>query len=120
MRASKQITEGRRQCLSSEYRVLDPTNKALKLIEENVCSERAAAVATGVCRNSITAAKKAIKNGRPIGRNGNPPVFEPHEEIEFYYYLLSTLEDGRYYTNDQLRNEVRIPDGKTFVSNPLL
>ena len=65
MKASKQITEGRRQFLSSEYRVLDPTNKALKLLEKIfVVNEQLRQQQVFV--EIALKQQKTIKNGRPI------------------------------------------------------
>ena len=120
MSASKQILHGKRECLSSEYRVLDPTHRAIKLINENVCSERAAAEVTGISRSTIMRAKSAQRSGRPVGRRGNPPIFEEHEEFEFYTYIHSTLIGNKYYTNEELRNEVKTFQLQTSESYPLM
>ena len=43
MATSKGKIKGRRESLSAEYRVLDRSHRGLKLIDENICSQRAAA-----------------------------------------------------------------------------
>ncbi len=106
MNPSEQIKQGRKLCLSAEYRGLDRNKKALKLIENNICSERAAAAVVSTSRSTIRRAKDAIKYGRKIGKAGNPPIFSEEEEKECYDYVRSVLPENSYYTDEEFTNEV--------------
>ena len=106
MDTSEQINLGRRKCLTAECRELDPPHRALKLINENFCSERTASQVVQMTRSQLRRAKDAIKSGREIGRNGNPPIFNEEEEQECYNYVRSVLPENTYFSDEEFRKEV--------------
>ncbi len=59
MATSTRKIKGRRESLSAEYRVLDRPRRGLKLIDENICSQRAAAAVVNMSQSTLMRAKDA-------------------------------------------------------------
>ena len=70
MATSKRKIKGRRESLSAEYRVLDRPRRGLKLIDENIFSQRAAAAVVDMSQSTLMRAKDALKYGREVGKPG--------------------------------------------------
>ena len=107
MEASNEVIQGRKKCLTAEYRGLERHQRALKLIDQNICSQRAAALVLDMSRSQIVRAKKATECGRTVGRVGNPPIFNEEEEQECYNYLRLVLPENTYYNDEDFKKEVR-------------
>ena len=60
---------------TQEYRGKTPMNKALMLLQAENVSKLEAAETVGVSRLALDRAKRAREDGREIGRNGHPPIF---------------------------------------------
>ena len=62
----------RRILATSDYRCLNPTKRAIKLVTDENLSYRESAKISGTSHRVIINALNAIRDGREIGKNGFP------------------------------------------------
>lgn len=91
---------------TSEFRDLEPIEKALKLIKEHYVSQRQAAIACNVDRSAIQRALKAVKADRPIGVPGRPRALNPNEEKQLVQELDEADLKRKSMTFKQFQDKV--------------
>ena len=79
---------------TSPFRGLKPVEKAMKLVEDKLSSERASAEACGVSRSSLKRAIAAKENCRPVGVNGRPHIFTPDQERRYGERVIQLNAEG--------------------------
>ena len=77
---------------TQEYRGKTPMNKALMLLQAENVSKLEAAETVGVSRLALDRAKSAREDGREIGRNGHPPIFNGEDVTELLDRFLQIRE----------------------------
>ena len=69
----------RRILATSDYRCLNSTKRAMKLVTGENLSYRESAKITGTSHGVIIKALNAIRDGREIGINGRPSILNDEE-----------------------------------------
>lgn len=105
MDREEQIYRLKRIFRTADYRSLAPVSKALKLIEEEICGFNLAIEAADISPATLLRARKAIAEGREVGKAGRTPLFTPIQEDELLIYLRS-LPTEIPRTTQMVRQEV--------------
>jgi hypothetical protein len=91
---------------TQEYRVKKPIDKAFMLHQGESVSKLEAAVSVGVSRSTFDRAKRAREDGREIGINGHPTIFN-NEDTTALISRFHLLRETNQLTIDDIRNVVR-------------
>ena len=91
---------------TSPYRLLKPHEKAVKLVNDGVLSQRLAAQATGISRGAVQKALQAHTDGRPLGVNGRPSSLNPTGVSLLYDGLEERLTRRQEITFKTVQSEV--------------
>ena len=79
---------------NNEFRQLNQSQKALKLVVEYNCSHRKAATLTGLSKATITRFVKAHHDGRDIGVQGRPNILNKKEKEIVISKINDRLDNG--------------------------
>ena len=85
----------RRRSLTSERRALPPVEKAELAVRVDGATYRGAVVALRVSTGSLARAINAVKDGRPIGRRGRPPLTTIEEDSEIVFRVMEEGDHRR-------------------------
>jgi hypothetical protein len=110
MERNLKILQQRRILATSEYRGLSKIEKGLKLINDENVPNKMAADILEIGHRNLDRAKVAFQEGRELGKNGRPPLFNEEETLSLVGHLKALPADLRI-TYKELRNQVR-----TFIS----
>lgn len=91
MERSNQKTTIHRKLVTQEYLGKSPHMKSLMLIEEMDILITTAAYAVSLGRSSIYRAIRAKEEGRELGINGRPPIFNKEDNEELLKRLYAIL-----------------------------
>lgn len=96
-----------RTLATQSYRGKSQHAKALMLLQELNVTKAQTAQALSMTPRSINRAFRAEKEGRDLGRNGKPPIFN-RDDIEQILRRLFELRENTTLTIDIIREQVRL------------
>jgi hypothetical protein len=86
-RQEDSLKTARRVALQSEFRELPSIEKGARIMTQGGVGWNATATVCGAKIPAMQRAKKALLDGRPIGRKGRPPLTTEAEEDEIVFRI---------------------------------
>jgi hypothetical protein len=105
MQRSRTNTAITRKLATQEYRNKSPHTKSLMLLEDLDIPITEVSKAVKIDRRSINRAKRAKEEGRELGKNGRPPIFNKEDNDELLRRLYD-LRETTTLTKQILKTEV--------------